>query len=471
MSNKFPPQLVKKLGENPLFDTQAFLETHDADTSVTTIRLHPQKITPDWISTNWNRVPWCEQGVFLPERPKFTADPFFHAGVYYVQEASSMFLAHVIKSIGYDKKPGVVVDLCAAPGGKSTLLLSIIHEDSLLIANELIKSRVGILEENITRWGYANYLVSHSDPSAFGRLGNWVDVLVVDAPCSGSGMFRKDEDAISEWSEATVKLCSERQQRILASSLNCLKPGGYLIYSTCSYSEEENEQMADWLMDKYDLKAVQIETPGEWKITTTLSEKHACPGYRFYPHIVQGEGFFLTVFQKNGDVEEIAKPKNQRKNKDKGSKGKNNPRDGGKISKKTYSKWVDEEIKFHAFMVGEQLHLIPERHQKALTLAQQFLYLKSAGLRVGKMHKGEVLIPDHALAMSLYRHTAIPTLELDINTALDYLRKNSFSHDLESEAPHGWCIAIYKGAALGWVKVMPGRINNYYPKESRIYNL
>jgi 16S rRNA C967 or C1407 C5-methylase (RsmB/RsmF family)/NOL1/NOP2/fmu family ribosome biogenesis protein len=471
MSNKFPPQLVKKLGENPLFDAASFLEIHEVDTAVTSIRLNAFKKAPTWLSNQEEIVPWCAQGIYLANRPKFTLDPFFHAGCYYVQEASSMFLAHAIKELGFDKKPGVVVDLCAAPGGKSTLLQSYLHPESLLIANELIKSRVQILEENLTRWGHASTLIAHSDPSAFGKFEDWVDVLVVDAPCSGSGMFRKDQEAISEWSESAVKLCSERQQRILATSIDCLKPGGYLIYSTCSYSEEENEEMADWLLNTNDFESVELSISPNWGISVSHSKKHHCPGYRFYPHLVKGEGFFLTVLKKKGEYSGDHPSVSTAGKNSKGKNGKNSTHDQVKISEKTYANWVESTQSFHAFLVGEQVHLIPEIHRSTLAIAQQNLYLKSAGLRVGKLHKGEILIPDHALAMSIHLHPKVPRLSVDYKTALEFLRKNTFSIDEQANLQLGWNVVTYEGAALGWAKVMPGRINNYYPKESRIVNL
>src|SRR5690606_10699869 len=195
---------------------------------------------------------------YLPDRPVFTLDPLFHAGCYYVQEASSMFVAHVVQALALNSQPIVALDLCAAPGGKSTLLNSYLHPESLLIANEPIKARVNVLSDNLVRWGHANTVVTHNDPSAFGRLPGYVDLMLVDAPCSGSGMFRKDHAAIDEWSEGAVQLCSERQRRILADSLPALKEGGTLLYSTCSYSVEENEEIADWLCETQGMEPVDI---------------------------------------------------------------------------------------------------------------------------------------------------------------------------------------------------------------------
>lgn len=465
MSNKFPPELVRKLGTDPLFDAQSFLETHEAAASVTSVRINPRKTRPLLAAEGLPSVPWCDTGLYLPERPVFTLDPFFHAGCYYVQEASSLFVAQVITELGLDAEPCTAVDLCAAPGGKSTLLQSYLHPDSLLIANELIKSRVGILEENLTRWGYPNTIIAHSDPSAFARLPDFADLLLVDAPCSGSGMFRKDQQALDEWSEAAVRLCSERQQRILASSLDCLKSGGTLIYSTCSYSEEENEQIADWLVDTFGLESVRVPYSPEWGIVESPSPKHACAGYRFYPHKLQGEGFFLAVFRKPGPSRSPGKSGKS------GKPDKSNHSDKNHLAPKALERWVMEPDNYYNFMIGDQLHVIAERLKADFFAVQKVLYLKNAGLRIGKAHKGEILIPDHALALSTIQNADLPKLALDYKTALDYLRKQGLSNDLPAGQALGWSLATYGTAVLGWVKIMPGRINNYYPKDSRIVNL
>ncbi|MGJ1316761.1 methyltransferase RsmF C-terminal domain-like protein, partial [Sphingobacterium multivorum] len=222
---------------------------------------------------------------------------------YYPQDASSMFIDHIIRSLKLNERSVRALDLCAAPGGKSTLLNSSLHPESLLVANEIIKTRVTVLQDNLMKWGNANTVTTNNDPAAFNRLPGYFDLMVVDAPCSGSGMFRKDTDAIDEWSEANVKLCSERQQRILAESLATLNKGGYLFYSTCSYSPEENEDIVDWLLDSGDFESIEIAIEEHWGIDHTSSNKHRAHGYRFYPHKLGGEGFFIAVLKKIGEQE------------------------------------------------------------------------------------------------------------------------------------------------------------------------
>lgn len=455
MSNFLPNSLVNRLGANPLFNKEAFIEAHVQGQAITSIRLNPFKpVELDFYLAD--AVPWCSDGYYLANRPQFTLDPLFHAGAYYVQEASSMFVAHIIKSLGLDKEPLMALDLCAAPGGKSTLLNSTLHPESLLLANEIIKSRSIILLENLTRWGTANTVVSNNDPSAFRRLPGFFDLALVDAPCSGSGMFRKDDDAIDEWSESNVKLCSERQQRILSEMMPSLKTNGYLIYSTCSYSEEENEAMLDWLIDEYHMETVQIPCEPSWGMEHTTSKKYKASGYRFYPHLVQGEGFFVGVLKvrdvqpsfslKKLKVEKVALPKVALKG------------------------WVKDYSQFASLMHQDTVHIFAKEHELAIKAFQQVLYLKDAGTTVGKW-LGKELLPNHDLALSIHLDSSLNAVELNLDLAQDYLRKEALPIELFDGIAKGWCLIQYKKLPIGWIKVLGNRINNYYPREVRIANL
>ncbi len=454
MSNIIPPALVRRLGAHAGFDTEAFSAAHTEGKRITSIRTNPAKQADLAFDTS-NPVPWCDTGYYLATRPVFTLDPLFHAGCYYVQEASSMFVAHAIRSLGLATDPLLALDLCAAPGGKSTLLNAYIHQDSLLVANEPIKSRVTTLTDNMIRWGDPNTVVTNNDPSAFGHLPGFFDLLLVDAPCSGSGLFRKDSGAIDEWSEANVQLCSERQQRILANSLPALKTGGILLYSTCSYSAEENEEIADWLCDTQGMEAVAIPIDAGWGIVETHSEKHGCPGYRFYPHRLEGEGFFLAAFRKvaaqsSFDGRKLKPPE--------------------KATIKNLEKWIANPTDFITFQVANETFIFPEAHQQHLRALQQVLYLRNAGTCIGHFAHAE-LIPSHDLALCQFRQSDLPTVALDRATALEYLRKGHVPPSVNPDGRTGWAIVTHRGASLGWVKLLPNRINNYYPKEWRITNL
>lgn len=467
--NSLPPALLESLQNIKGFDEAAFKQVHQSGAQITSVRLNPKKIgnlQSTIYNTELERVPWNENGYYLKERPSFTLDPLFHAGAYYVQEASSMFLEEALKQTVDLSSPLKVLDLCAAPGGKSTLIQSVISNESLLVSNEVIKTRVNILSENITKWGAANVIVTNNDPGDFKRLANYFDVIVVDAPCSGSGLFRKDVDAINEWSENNVALCAQRQQRILADIMPSLKDGGVLIYSTCSYSRQEDEEIADWLADELKVESVKLKVEEDWGIVETVSEKSGSFGYRFYPDKVKGEGFFIAAFKKTSgaglsdDVKKhgLASGKAKEKNK----------KDAVVTDKevealKPYLLNTDD---FFFFKQNEEVVALPVHLENELAIIQSALYIKKAGVKLGSIIRNE-LIPAHELAVSNIINAAVPRLEIDKETALQYLRRADIVPDSELR---GWVLLTHQHLPLGWIKAMPGRINNYYPKEWRILN-
>lgn len=455
MSNKLPPDLVRHLQGDPNFDYDAFVAIHDNEQKTSSVRINPAKAF-DLSLLNIDRaIPWCQSGYYLKERPIFTLDPLFHAGCYYSQEASSMFLDLAIRQLGLHEAPIKALDLCAAPGGKSTLLNAAMHEDSLLVANEIIKNRVTVLRDNLVKWGNPNVVVSNNDPSAFGRLPGYFDLMVVDAPCSGSGMFHKDHNSIDEWSVANVKLCSERQQRILASSMSTLKTDGYLFYSTCSYSKAENEDIVDWMIDLFDLESVSVAIDPDWGIQVNESDKHRATTYRFYPHQVAGEGFFCAILRKRGGQGTFAMKKVKLEK--------------NSAPQSLANGWANMDG-LYSFLHHDLLHIFPQRYEQDLTALQKVLYLKNAGTEIGRV-VGKELVPTHDLALSNRIHKDIPFLELNLEDALTYLRKENLSADINPQGLRGWIIVRYEGVDLGWIKAMPNRINNYYPKEVRIANL
>jgi 16S rRNA C967 or C1407 C5-methylase (RsmB/RsmF family)/NOL1/NOP2/fmu family ribosome biogenesis protein len=458
-----PPALLQSLQNIPGFNEETFKDVHQSGTQITSVRLNPKKIFNVQYSIfnpQLERVPWSENGYYLKERPSFTLDPLFHAGAYYVQEASSMFLEEALKQTVDLAKPVKVLDLCAAPGGKSTLIQSIISADSLLVSNEVIKTRVNILAENITKWGAANVIVTNNNPKDFQRLQNYFDVIVVDAPCSGSGLFRKDPNAINEWSENNVELCARRQQRILADIMPSLKDGGILIYSTCSYSLREDEEIADWLAGEHKVESIKLKVEESWGIVETVSEESGSFGYRFYPDKVRGEGFFIAAFQKPA-VSEIIKEINSQQLK-------------GKKKTETLTAKEIEILKpflvntddFFFIKQNEEVIALPKHLENELAIIQSSLYIKKAGVRLGTIIRNE-LIPAHDLAASKNFNPAIPKLEVDAATTLQYLRKADIT--IVSEIK-GWVLLTHQQLPLGWIKVLANRINNYYPAAWRILN-
>lgn len=460
--NQLPQQLIKSLQHIKGFDEVSFTAVHQSGEQVTSVRLNPAKFNTTHSPFDifpfdiQHKVPWSSNGFYLKERPSFTADPLFHAGTYYVQEASSMFLETAIKQTVDLSQPLKVLDLCAAPGGKSTLIQSLLNEQSFLVSNEVIKTRVTILAENISKWGAANVVVSNNDPKDFQRLENYFDVIVVDAPCSGSGLFRKDADAISEWSENNVILCSQRQQRILADILPALKDGGVLIYSTCSYSEAEDETIADWLVQGYQLESLPLQTEEGWGIVETRSGQHNAFGYRFYPGKVKGEGFFIAAFKKREHIAGDALYKKAKTKADKLTAAE------GEVIKP----YLKNSAAHFYIKQQEAVLAMPLVLQDELTVLQSALYIKKAGVTLGTIIRNE-LIPDHELAVSTIINTALPFVEVDAANALQYLRRQ----DIKIEtALKGWALIRFRNLPLGWVKILPNRINNYYPAAWRIVN-
>ncbi|MCH5720680.1 methyltransferase RsmF C-terminal domain-like protein [Niabella hibiscisoli] len=451
---QLPSSLLQSLQGLAGFDEQRFVNIHNSNTSVTSIRLNPAKSETVLRSfgernVDCTPIPWTRNGYYLSERPSFTFDPLFHAGCYYVQEASSMFLEQVLKqSVALDQ-PLKILDLCAAPGGKSTHLQSLISPDSLLVSNEVIRQRVNILKDNMVKWGSSNVVVTNNDPKDFSKLKGYFDVIVVDAPCSGSGLFRRDEAAISEWSENNVVLCSQRQQRILADILPTLKDGGVLVYSTCSYSRQEDEDIADWLTTTFPLSNIPLNVNADWKIieaVTTSGNK----GYRFWPHLAKGEGFFLAAFKLNdGDTYK--------------NKSKSAVKPLTKQLLPLVSSWAalaNSEL----IQVNDKVYAWPSVLLDDFDVLLQHLKLIYSGTLLGELaHKK--LIPDHALAMSKKVAESIVCADLGLPEAIAYLQKNTIENTGLST---GWQLARYNKQVLGWMNVLSNRINNYYPKELRI---
>lgn len=448
---ELPKQLIESLASVPGFDKAAFAAVHASGEQVTSIRLNPFKPNQILQSFIAAEVPWCSNGFYLTERPSFTLDPLFHAGAYYVQEASSMFLDHAIQSLLPESRQGLkVLDLCAAPGGKSTLLATL-FPDGLVVSNEVIKSRAAVLVENITKWGMPNVVVTNNDPDHFKAFANFFDVIVVDAPCSGSGLFRKDPSAIAEWSEQNVTHCSQRQTRILANILPCLKEGGLLLYSTCSYSVAEDEDIADWLVQEMAMASCVIPTNPQWNIIETHSPNAKAFGYRFYPNRIQGEGFYLAAFQQTksaafGKLKEA--PLTQLSKTDMA------------LMDHVFSK--GSEVKY--FKQGEAIRQMPSEWMTSLQALAGSLYIKKAGIEIGAI-KGNSLVPSHEWAVSILPKTAYPSITVNLTEARLYLKRANF---MPQNAQIGWNWVLYEGQVLGLVKVLPNRINNYYPAEWRI---
>lgn len=427
---------------------------HPAQTS---LRLNWRK--PVDIIFSKQPIPWAKDGYFLEERPSFTIDPTFHSGAYYVQEASSMFISHILESLKIPK--GIYLDLAAAPGGKSTLLSSYLGEDGLLVANEVIAARTQILKENVIKWGLGNTVVTHNDPEHFSPLDGFFDLVLVDAPCSGEGMFRKDPQARAEWSPENVLLCSARQKRIVDTAGELVKGGGYFLYATCTFNEKENEEILRFLTEEFAFEPVRIPLDSSWGIVETEvnTEDGTFYGYRFFPHKVAGEGFFITALRRpEGAYTQLA-PSNKE------FKHHSLKRVGEKESVE-----LDKEVggngtgKF--YLLQETYFRMQGDYNRELEKLAQVLSVRYFGVELGKKHKKE-WIPSHEWALSILPKNGFPQQELTQEEALAFLRKKDQSY---TNLPLGWVLLTYKKLSLGWVKNLGNRVNNYYPKEWRIRN-
>ena len=359
--------------------------------------------------SHFMRVPWCEEGYYLQGRPQFTFDPLFHAGCYYVQEASSMFITHILRTLQGNLLPPFsfllprksLLDLCAAPGGKSTAAISVMPEGSLMVSNEPIPNRAQILLENITKWGYPNCIVTNNYPRDFRKAKARFDIIICDVPCSGEGMFRKDPATIGEWSLQNVEKCWRLQREIVADAWECLNPGGILIYSTCTFNTKENEENVRWIIDEYDAEILDIPTAPEWNITGSLLKGFDAPVYRFIPGITKGEGLFICAIRKSGELPtEVPAP--------------------------SKSKSID-----------------PSKSKSLAPFISKLKVLES------DLPQGD-----------------FPCYDLTYPEVLKYLRGEAIV--LPSDAPKGHITVTYEGHALGPVKNIGNRANNLYPKPWRI---
>ena len=422
-----------------------------AQTAPTSIRLNRAKAheTELPMLNDPERVPWCEEGFYLKERPSFTADPLFHAGCYYVQEASSMFLSHVLKQ--YVHEPVTALDLCAAPGGKSTLMLSALPEGSLLVSNEVVRQRANILAENMTKWGMPNCIVTNNEAKDFGAFTSAFDLILCDVPCSGEGMFRKDPASIDEWSLANVEACLKRQRDIVQDIWPTLKEGGLLIYSTCTYNSKEDEENVAWIAETLGAEVLSCHPMPEWNLTET--DTH------FFPHRTRGEGFFISVMRKTADGEpQTSSTKTRRKEKERKKANTKVPPE--------LERWLDDGLEWVIDEHDGTFRAFPSYGINLLRTAERTLKVLHAGVELATT-KGKNLQPMQSLAMSIYlRKDSFPTHEADAQQAIAYLRTEPLQ--LPTGTPTGYVLLTYQGHPLGFVKNIGNRANNLYPAEWRI---
>ena len=405
------------------------------------------------------QVPWCSNGYTVVERPIFTLDPLFHAGCYYVMEPSSMFLMHLLKSLKLPGRPLRALDLCAAPGGKSMVLLSFLNHDDLLVSNEVIQSRKSILDYNVVKSGALNCFVSNHDPADFSRLDGYFDIVLVDAPCSGEGLFRKDQDAMQHWTPDHVRHCALRQSRILDQAAHLLTENGYLIYATCTYNFQENIDQIIRVQEKYDLIQSRISVPKQWDIE--IIEKLNAIGYQFYPHRVPGEGLFMSILQASGKSK---RPGDSHRNQSPNRVRKLRKKLG--INKKDLAPLKpfvkSDGALYRSGPSGERVFFRP--FAEAAEVIQLALPRTRTGIEIGTLKNG-IFRPAHALALSHHLSPEVERIEVSRELAISYLRKEKLP---EIQTENGWKIITFEDTALGWAKQTSAGLKNYYPTQQRI---
>ena len=403
-------------------------------------------------------VPWCRHGYILDQRPVFTLDPHFHAGAYYVQDSSSMFVGHAFRELlGKIEipagRPVRVLDLCAAPGGKTTDIAASLREAFgdrfILVSNEVMKARAGVLADNVALWGDPNVVVTSDDPSAFASLPGYFDIIVADVPCSGEGMFRKDEEAQKQWSEDNVALCEARQRRIVADVWSALRQDGIFVYSTCTFNRYENDGNVAWIAEELGAEMIFYSEElhsGDQVIRT----QH---GYSLVPGHVEGEGQYCSALRRISSVD-IADMKIRG---GRPSRGKELP----------VPKEVESLLKADVVLrtKGETVVAVPADLAGEVMMLEQHLHVIASGCAVGVM-KGKTLVPDADLALSLiFNEDAFPYADVDEKTALAFLHRDAI---VLTDMPKGYVVIRYEGVPLGFVKNLGNRCNNLHPQSRRI---
>lgn len=475
LPKEFAAYTQKLMGKDLYECLEKGIQEQDVPTS---IRLNPFKIKENThVADTFNSsafeeredlVPWSPlYGRFLKERPNFTFDPLFHAGLYYAQEASSMMVDFVIRQLVHS--PVRMLDLCAAPGGKTTALRAALPEGSLLFSNEPMRTRSQILAENVQKFGHPDVIVTNNYPHDYKKSKLLFDIILTDVPCSGEGMFRKDEGAIDEWSTKNVENCWQLQREIVSDIWHCLKPGGILIYSTCTFNAHEDEENVDWIAQELGADYLTLPIEEAWHITGNLihqDKQH--PVYRFLPGKTRGEGLFLAVLRKHGNYEEgMEENKEKKKNKkDKGNKNKNNKGDKDALFA-MLNQWLLPMEQGYEYIRGiDGVYAIPNRWTSVYQDATKSLKVIHAGIKMGT-DKGKGIIPDQSLSLSiLLNKKAFPNIELSYEEALRFLRKEAVN--LPTDTPKGYALVTYRSFPLGWEKNIGNRANNLYPQEWKI---
>ncbi len=401
-----------------------------------------------------SKVTWTEEGYYFEDTDRPGKHPYHEAGVYYIQEASAMVPVTFLEA-----KPGErILDLCAAPGGKSTQIASDMKGQGILICNEIHPARAKILSENIERMGVSNAIVvSHTPDELAEHFPGYFDRILVDAPCSGEGMFRKNEDACAEWSTENVQMCAERQDEILDAAADMLCPGGRLVYSTCTFAPCENEGSISRFLQRHPeftiLPVIKLQGMSEGNPAWAEGFAEGIENtIRLWPHKMRGEGHYAAVLQKNGVI-----PDGERRSRYGLEKG---------IMPKDYQEFqvfqkecLKKEYEGVFVRFGEQLYLLPKQAPSL-----KGLKVLRPGLHLGTLKKNR-FEPAHALALTLHKDEVCQSIELSAQEAL--IRAYLTGQTFPVSDKNGWCLITADGYSIGWGKAAGSIMKNHYPKGLR----
>lgn len=444
-------------------ESEEFLASLDSEPSLG-IHINAEKMqkTGVVIPDNAERVEWTSNGFYLKSRPRFTFDPFLHAGAYYVEEPSSMFVEKALNYIQKDIRIDRALDLCAAPGGKSIMIRNSM-KGGLLVSNEPLSKRAAVLTENLAKWGNPDIIVTSDFPEAFDGLTGFFDLIATDVPCSGEGMFRKDETARSEWSKANVENCVQRQRDILRTIWSTLQKGGYIIYSTCTFNRREDEENVLFIANELGAEIINLETDADWHICGDTTGRNL-PVYHFFPHKTRGEGFFLALLKKTSDTP----PAENRKSKKKKPET---------VSADGFAEWINckENFDFHKSKDG--ITALRKAFADDYAAISEKLNVICAGVRVCTEKPAKFsnsarkpkpqFVPAPGLALSsCLNRKAFPDISLNYSDAIKFLRGESIPPTVY--APRGWVTVSYRNLPLGFANNVGSRLNNSYPPAWRI---
>ena len=448
----FTERMRKQLGAE---EAERLFEALDSVSPVA-VRLNPAKRGDEGVWSDGEAIEWSANGRKLKERPSFTLDTAFHAGAYYVQEAASQFIDYVIS--GEELQGKRVLDMCAAPGGKSTIYSTAVGIDGLVVANEYVRTRANVLADNVRKWGMGNVLVTNNAPEHIAQFEGWFDLVAVDAPCSGEGMFRKEEVAREDWSEDAVKMCAARQLSIVREAWQSLKEGGLFIYSTCTFNADEDEGVLESFIDEMgDVfePSRKIEVDEKWGVV--VGEVGAFQTFRFFPHKTDSEGLFVAVARKAESATQRT-PKARKKV----------MQEVDKTSRKELSRWLQESDKYTYAMVADTIYAYRTEQFKAVQTLSEGLTAIYSGVAMGQIFKGK-LKPDWALSQYVdLERKAVAVVELTEEDALNYLRKRDIA---VGDMVDGMNLVTHNGRALGFAKRVGMRSNNLYPNSLKIMNM